>query len=463
MPQRLPQVTPTRLTGAALSGANAQTTFLLFAYAAGAATSLAIALLAGARLFAALKRSLGAGEWIRRSLGLAVLFAVAAIALGWDSGVLTRLSVAGTGRFEQALIRKIAPRTLATGDPSQGNVVPESHVYAARVSAAALQKLPIEGKLPSLAGATAWLNSVPLTPEALRGKVVVLDFWTYSCINCLRSLPYVKAWYEKYKGNGLVVIGVHAPEFAFEKDLDNVRRAVHDLSIKYPVALDNDYSIWRGFNNQYWPAHYFIDAEGRIRAHHFGEGEYDRSEAVIRQLLREAGAKNLSQDVAATISPTGVQVAPDGADMRSPETYVGYERAQHSASTPDFVSDRSQMYAAPAKPSLNEWGLTGRWTVEKESAALDRPGGKIFFRFHARDLHLVLGLSAADKPVRFRVTLDGAPPGTSHGVDTDSGGTGVVREHRLYQLIRQSGVVGEHTFMIEFIDAGVRAYAFTFG
>jgi len=453
------------LTGAALSGANAQTTLLLFAYAAGAATSLAVALLAGGRLFAALKRGLGAGEWIRRSLGVAVLLAVAAIAFGWDSGVLTRLSVAGTGRFEQALISNIAPRNFAGGGSlSQGNVAPGGDADANRLgaSAAGLQELPIEGNFPSLSGATAWLNSGPLTPEALRGKVVVIDFWTYSCINCLRSVPYVKAWYEKYKANGLVVIGVHAPEFAFEKDLDNVRRAVHDLGIVYPVALDNDYSIWRGFNNQYWPAHYFIDVEGRIRAHHFGEGEYDRSEAIIRQLLTEAGAKDLRQ-VATTASGAGVQVAPDLADMRSAETYIGYARANHFASSPEIAPDRSQMYTAPAKPSLNQWGLAGSWTVTKERAVLDRAGGKIFFRFHARDLHLVLGPGTAGKSVRFRVTLDGAAPGANHGVDTDSDGAGAVSEQRLYQLIRQSGDIGEHTFTIEFLDDGVQAYAFTFG
>lgn len=452
------------LTGAALSGANAHTTFLLFAYAAGAATSLAIALLAGGRLFAELKGSLAAGEWIRRSLGVAVLIAVAAIAFGWDSGVLTRLSVAGTGRFEQALITKIAPRGLvAGGGASQASrIAPEAGADRSNADGAAFHELPIEGRLPSLAGATAWLNTVPLTPEELRGKVVVIDFWTYSCINCLRSLPYVQAWYDKYKGNGLVVIGVHAPEFAFEKNLDNVRRAVQDLGITYPVALDNDYSIWRGFDNQYWPAHYFIDAEGRIRAHHFGEGEYDRSEAVIRQLLSEAGAKDL-RHVESPISATGVQVAPDAADMRSPETYIGYERAQRFASSPGIAPDRSQVYSAPAKPSLNQWGLDGNWTVDKERAVLEGADGKIFFRFHARDLHLVLGPGAAGKPVRFRVTLDGVAPGENHGVDTDFEGTGVVREQRLYQLIRQSGDIGERTFTIEFLDDGVHAYAFTFG
>jgi thiol-disulfide isomerase/thioredoxin len=307
------------------------------------------------------------------------------------------------------------------------------------------------------------LNSVALTPEALRGKVVVIDFWTYSCINCLRSLPYVKAWYNKYKEHGLVVIGVHAPEFAFEKDLENVRRAVHDLGINYPVALDNNYAIWRGFDNQYWPAHYFIDAEGRIRAHHFGEGEYDRYEATIRQLLAEVGVKDLPQSSMTAMPATGVQVAADDADIRSPETYMGYERAQRFSSASGFAPDQSKVYAPPAKLALNQWALAGAWTVDKEKAVLERVAGKIVFRFRARDLHLVLGPGADHKPIRFHVTLDGAPPDANHGVDIDSGGAGVVREQRLYQLIRQSGNVGEHTFTIEFLDAGVQAYAFTFG
>jgi thiol-disulfide isomerase/thioredoxin len=317
--------------------------------------------------------------------------------------------------------------------------------------------------LPSLAGATSWLNSAPLTPEVLRGKVVVIDFWTYSCINCLRSLPYIKGWYDKYKSHGLVVIGVHAPEFAFEKDLDNVRRAVQDLGLSYPVALDNNYVIWRGFDNQYWPAHYFIDAQGRIRGHHFGEGEYARSEEIIRQLLSEAGAADLPQKVITAMPAAGVQVAADDADIRSPETYVGYDRTEHFASVPNLLPDQSQEYALPDKLALNQWGLTGRWMVDKEKAVLDRAAGKITFRFHARDLHLVLGAGADHKPIRFRVTLDGAPPASRHGVDVDTGGNGTVGEQRLYQLIRQSGDVQDHTFTVEFLDAGVQAYSFTFG
>jgi thiol-disulfide isomerase/thioredoxin len=293
--------------------------------------------------------------------------------------------------------------------------------------------------------------------------VVLVDFWTYSCINCLRSLPYVKAWYDKYKDHGLVVIGVHAPEFAFEKDPGNVRRAVADLKVSYPVALDNDYAIWQGFNNQYWPAHYFIDAHGKIRAHHFGEGEYAESEQTIRYLLSEAGNTNLP---AAGVSPahaSGVQAAGDEQHVRSPETYVGYERAARFASPGGAVHESAHEYLSPAALDLNQWALAGRWQVDPEKAVLDKAPGKIAYRFYSRDLHLVLGAGADGKPLRFRVQLDGADPGASHGADTDASGQGTVTEQRLYQLIRQSGEVGEHTFSIEFLDPGVQAYSFTFG
>jgi len=440
------------LTGAAISGPSAQTTLLLFAYATGAAVSLAVALLAGGRVFAALKRGLGAGEWIRRGLGAAVLVAVAAIAFGLDSGVLTRLSLAGTDRIEQTLIASVRPPALlssAAAEPKPVDGAPGT--------------LPVEGQLPALSGATSWLNSPALTPAGLRGKVVLIDFWTYSCINCLRSLPYVSGWYEKYKDQGLVVIGVHTPEFAFEKDPDNVRRAVHDLGVMYPIALDSDYAIWRAFDNQYWPAHYFIDAEGRIRGHHFGEGDYAESEQVIRQLLTEAGFKDLPPAGVPLDQATGVKAAADESSMLSPETYVGYVRAQHFSSPSGVVSDQPQAYTAPEHLPLNDWALTGTWTVDEEKGVLDTAPGSIVFRFQARDLHLVLGPAADGKPVRFRVRLDGNQPGASHGVDTDAGGNGVVTEQRLYQLIRQPGDVGQHTFTIEFLDGGVRAYAFTFG
>jgi thiol-disulfide isomerase/thioredoxin len=321
--------------------------------------------------------------------------------------------------------------------------------------------LPVEGAMPPLDGAIAWLNSPKLTREQLRGKVVLVDFWTYSCINCLRSLPYIRAWAQKYKDHGLVVIGVHAPEFAFEKDIDNVRRAVRDLGVTYPVALDSNLTIWRAFNNEYWPAHYFIDAQGRIRHHHFGEGEYDDSERVIQQLLREAGYGNVPGGI---VNPDsgGVQAAADNSDMQSPETYVGYGRAAGFASG-DPVRDLSHVYTTPATLLPNQWGLTGDWTVVAEKAVLDHAPGKIVFRFHARDLHLVLGPAPGGKPVRFRVTLDGSAAGAAHGVDIDAAGNGTITTQRLYQLVRQSGTVTDRTFTIEFLDPGVQAFAFTFG
>jgi cytochrome c biogenesis protein CcdA/thiol-disulfide isomerase/thioredoxin len=460
------------LTGAAISGPNARTTLLLFAYAAGAATSLAVALLAGGRVFALLKKSLGTGEWIRRGLGVAVLLAVVAIMFGWDSTVLTRLSLNGTNRFEQSLIDKINPRNpdapggsmmaMSNSTMAMSNTKADGH--AMMMSAAKPGgSLPVEGEIPSFAGATLWLNSPPLTPESLRGKVVVVDFWTYSCINCLRALPYVKSWYEKYKDHGLIVIGVHAPEFAFEKDPNNVRRAVADLKITYPVALDNDYVIWQAFNNQYWPAHYFIDATGHIRAHHFGEGNYDESEQTIRTLLTEAGQSGLPPPGMGAAKAVGVQAPPDEAHDQSPETYVGYRRADNFASPGGFAQDQTHVYSAPAELKLNQWALGGSWSVDPEKAVLGASGGKIEFRFYARDLHLVLGPGSGGKPVRFRVTLDGAPPAASHGADTDSNGAGIIDGQRLYQLIRQSGAVGEHVFSIEFLDPGVQAYSFTFG
>ena len=452
------------LTGAALSGPNAHTTLLLFAYAAGAATSLAIAILAGGKVFAAMKRSLGAGEWIRRALGVAVLLGVATIAMGWDASVLTRLSLGGTNRLEQSLIDTIKPQAAAGGrDVSMVISADSAKQLAAMTGTEASAELPIEGQLPSLSGATAWLNSAPLTAEQLRGKVVLVDFWTYSCINCLRALPYVKMWYDKYHDHGLVIIGVHAPEFAFEKDLGNVRRAVADLGVRYPVALDNDYAIWQGFNNQYWPAHYFIDGSGRIRSHHFGEGEYANSEQIIRRLLTEAGYRDLPAEGAVPAAAGGVQAAGDEQHVRSPETYVGYARAERFASSGGLMPERSQNYQAPAALKLNQWALSGDWTVSAEKAVLGRASGKITYQFYARDLHLVLGPGRSGKAVRFRVQIDGTDPGESHGADTDANGRGTIQGQRLYQLIRQSGAVGEHRFSIEFLDPGVEAYSFTFG
>jgi cytochrome c biogenesis protein CcdA/thiol-disulfide isomerase/thioredoxin len=449
------------LTGAALSGPNVHTTLLLFVYAAGAATSLAVALLAGGKVFAALKRFLGAGEWVRRGLGVAVLAAVAAIALGWDSSVLTRLSLSGTNRLEQSLIDTIQPHVeVAAVDVAAARASTGATGFMAGQSS---QDLPIEGELPSLSGATAWFNSSALTPQVLRGKVVLVDFWTYSCINCLRALPYVKTWYEKYKDHGLVVIGVHSPEFAFEKDPGNVGRAIHDLGIAYPVALDDHYAIWQGFNNQYWPAHYFIDAAGHIRGHHFGEGNYQESEQLLRVLLTEAGYKDLPPAGMESAQVSGVQAPADEAQDESPETYIGSARAQNFRSPGGLAQDRLKDYTAPASLNLNQWALAGPWTVDPEKAVLHTAPGTIVYRFHARDLHLVLGPGAGGKPIRFRVLLDGKTPGVNHGSDTDENGVGVINEQRLYQLIRQSTSVGEHVFSIEFLDGNVQAYSFTFG
>jgi cytochrome c biogenesis protein CcdA/thiol-disulfide isomerase/thioredoxin len=459
------------LTGAVINGPSAQTTALLFAYALGAMTSLAIATVIGGRVFIAMKRSIGVGEWVRRGLGVAVLAAVVVIAFGWDTGTLTRLSTANTNRIEQSLLNRIHPEeesAVPTAAKTSGVMTDGAMTGGAMTGGAMMSNTahsggpPVEGDFPSLSGAVSWLNSTPLTPESLRGKVVLIDFWTYSCINCLRALPYIASWNEKYKDHGLVVLGIHAPEFAFEKNENNVKRAVRDLGIKYPVALDNNYAIWQSFNNQYWPAHYFIDAKGQIRGHHFGEGNYDESEELIRQLLTEAGAHDLPP-AASNVRKEGVQASADEKHVASPETYIGYERAQHFVSSGGFGRGETKSYSVPDSLKLNDWGLSGSWRVDAEKAVSPGAGGKIVFRFHARDLHLVLGPGVDGKPVRFRVTVDGKEPGASHGVDIDPSGAGVARDQRLYQLIRQSGDIGDRTFTIEFLDPGIQAYSFTFG
>jgi thiol-disulfide isomerase/thioredoxin len=332
---------------------------------------------------------------------------------------------------------------------------------AARRAAPAVVQLPDEGALPSLVGANAWLNSEPLTVEGLRGKVVLVQFWTYTCINWLRTLPYVRAWAEKYKGQGLVVVGVHSPEFYFEKDEDKVRRAAKELRVDYTVAIDSDHAVWRAFDNQYWPALYFADARGRVRHHHFGEGEYEESEKVIQQLLTEAGAV-VGREVV-SVEGRGIEAAADWGSLKTPENYVGYERAENFASPGGAQSDKRRVYAAPARLALNEWALSGDWTVGKQAVALNEAGGRITYRFHARDLHLVMGPSARGTSVRFRVTIDGQPPRAAHGIDVGEQGDGAAAEQRLYQLIRQPKPVAERQFEIEFFDSGVEAFAFTFG
>jgi thiol-disulfide isomerase/thioredoxin len=319
-----------------------------------------------------------------------------------------------------------------------------------------------DDELQGLRRATEWLNSPPLTQTDLRGKVVLVDFWTYTCINWLRTLPYVRAWAEKYRDHGLVVIGVHTPEFEFEEGSENVRAAVATLGISYPVAADNDYGVWRAFHNQAWPALYFVDARGRVRFRHFGEGRYEEAERTIQALLAEAGANGAPAELVLP-DARGVEAAADWASLKSPETYLGYERATGFASRSGPVYDARRTYAAPERLGLNRWALAGRWTMRRQFVALNDAGGRIAYRFHARDVHLVMGPATKGTEVRFRVRLDGHPPGAAHGGDVDEQGYGVVGEQRLYQLIRQPYPVVEHELEIEFLDAQVEAFAFTFG
>ncbi|HTX44723.1 MAG TPA: redoxin domain-containing protein [Solirubrobacteraceae bacterium] len=322
-------------------------------------------------------------------------------------------------------------------------------------------QLPIEGELPALDGATGWLNSEPLTAAAVRGRPVLVQFWTFTCINWLRTVPYIRAWWRKYRGDGLVVLGVHTPEFEVEADRAHVRRAVQERRINYPVAVDSDYRIWRAFGNSYWPALYSVDAEGKIRHHRFGEGEYEYSEIVIQLLLTAAGAADVSRDLV-SVEGRGAEAPADWSDLQSPETYIGYERAESFASLGGAAIDRAREYEAPEDLRVNHWALAGEWTIGRQAAEVEAAGGRIIHRFQARDLHLVMG-SADESPVRFRVLLDGEPPGDAHGVDTDERGEGVASEPRLYQLIRQPGRIRARRFEIAFLDPGARAYVFTFG
>jgi thiol-disulfide isomerase/thioredoxin len=327
-----------------------------------------------------------------------------------------------------------------------------------QVPPAAVQ-LPIEGEFPSLDDGIEWLNSPPLTPTALRDHVVLVDFWTYTCINWLRTLPYVRAWAHKYRDKGVVVVGVHTPEFAFEQDVDNVRRAVREMSIDYPVVVDNKYAIWNAFGNHYWPALYFVDAQGRVRHHQFGESDYEQSEVVIQHLLAENGV--IDRDLV-SVDGRGVEAAADWGSLQSLETYLGYERAENFASRGGAVGNR-HVYAIPAQLKLNQWALAGDWSVQREAARLNESGGWIAYRFHARGLHLILGPAVGGSSLRFRVLLDGRPPGGAHGVDIDHEGNGTVTDQRLYQLIRQPRPIADRQFEIEFLDSGVEAFAFTFG
>jgi thiol-disulfide isomerase/thioredoxin len=337
---------------------------------------------------------------------------------------------------------------------SPGTQLPFLHGYDAGPSG--------NTELASLERANEWLNSPPLTPQILRGKVVLVDFWTYTCINWRRTAPYVRAWAEKYRDQGLVVVGVHSPEFAFEKNVSNIRWAVKDMKIDYPVAVDSEHVIWRAFSNQYWPALYFIDAKGRVRYQYFGEGSYAQSEMMIQALLRESGAANISRQPV-SVEARGLEVAADWASLRTPESYVRYDGTETFVSPGGAALDKPRLYSLPAQLRLNEWALSGDWTIRRDASALNKPNGRIAYRFHARDLHMVMGPTAQGTHVKFRVLIDGSPPGAAHGTDVDAQGNGTVAEQRLYQLIRQEGPVEDREFQIEFLDMGAEAFAFTFG
>jgi len=428
------------LTGAALNGPSAETALLLLTYALGAATSLAAVLLFGRRVVAGAGGGLRWGEGLKRLSGAAVIAGTAAVWSGLDLGLLTRLSSAGTTRIEDCLL------TLLRGGNAQ---------------AAEAQPVPLTGPLRALLGAQQWLNTQPLQASDLQGKVVLVNFWTYSCINCLRALPYVRAWAETYKDRGLVVVGVHTPEFAFEKDAGNVRKALANLGVKHAVALDNDFGIWRAFSNRGWPALYLLDARGQIQHQVLGEGRYEQTEAKIRELLNEAG--NSVAGGKAGVTATSTQVAADERNLRSGETYIGYRQSSGFVSPDSLQEDLPALYRPATSLRTNQWSLDGKWTVGGEYATLNSSDGGITYRFHARDLHLVLAPPSPDRPVRFRVTIDGKAPGADHGFDTDADGWGTLTEDRLYQLVRQSGTVRDRLFEITFAEPGVRAYAFTFG
>lgn len=421
------------LASAALNGPGLGTSMLLLAFAAGAGSALALAWWFGRGATGALRRVLPAADRLRRVAGAAVLAGVAVPALGLDTSILTRIPTPATTALEQKLVERVDAKSAAD-----------------------------QGPLAALSGATGWINSPALDADSLRGKVVLVNFWTYSCINCLRTLPYLRAWAEKYRDAGLVIVGVHTPEFAFEKSPANVRRAIADLGIAYPVATDNNFAVWRGFRNQSWPAFHFVDSQGRLRQQVAGEHAYERSERMIQALLAEAGQ---TPPAGEPVRPQGhgTQAAPDIASLFSGESYVGYERATSFASGTRLQKDREALYTPPGWLRSGEWALAGQWRVEAERVVGVRSQARILHRFRARDLHMVLGPAPDGRPVRFRVLLDGKPAGVDHGSDTNARGEGVVDRQKLYQLIRQRSPGHEHLFEIEFLDEGAEAYAFTFG
>ncbi|MDR3575291.1 MAG: thioredoxin family protein [Anaerolineaceae bacterium] len=359
-------------------------------------------------------------------------------------------------KLNQPLLTKIHS---IFGTPIESKAEDRSTIQQIRSTAV---QLPVEGELPSFDGAIEWLNSPELTLADLRGKCVLIDFWTYTCINWLRTLPYIRAWKDKYKDNGLVVIGVHTPEFEFEKNIDNVRRAAKAMRVDYPIAIDNDYKIWRAFNNHYWPALYLADAQGRIRYHQFGEGEYEMSEMIIQRLLIDAGMSGITHELVSA-DAHGAEVAADWQNLNSPENYLGYERTENFALPTGMVLSQRHVYFAPEQLRLNEWSLSGDWTVNSQAIMLNNAGGRIANRFHARDLNLVMGPAVQGTSVRFRLFLDGYPPQAAHGIDVNDQGIGTITEQRMYQLIRQPQPIMDRRFEIEFLDPGVEAFVFTFG
>ncbi|MCD2166736.1 cytochrome c biogenesis protein DipZ [Comamonas koreensis] len=444
------------LSGAALAGPGTTTSLLLLCYAAGAGLALWAAMRISAGTLARLRAHWLPGERGRRVAGAAMLAAVLAVATGLDSRLLAQsgaLSGLGSNGLESSLLEAAMPSAqaaeLAGNNPGAPYTSP----------------LPVESTRPSLDGGTQWLNAAPQSIPALRGKVVLVNFWTYSCVNCLRTLPYVNAWAQKYADRGLVVVGVHAPEFAFEKDRSNVEKALQQLKISYPVVQDNGFRIWRAFNNQYWPALYLVDAQGRVRHHQFGEGGYAATERALNELLREAqvpSAATAAASTANTVPDTqGLGMAADTASLRSPELYLGYDKGGSLRLAGRPAPDKPTDYQ-PAALRLNTWTLQGNWTLKPEWVQANSAGGRLALRFEARDANLVLGAAGAS-PLRFRLTIDGQSPGIHHGSDVDAQGYGQVDATRLYQLVRQQGPVKQRTVEIEFLDAGARGYAFTFG
>jgi cytochrome c biogenesis protein CcdA/thiol-disulfide isomerase/thioredoxin len=434
------------LTGAALRGPGFDTALLLLAYALGASSSLAAGMLLGGRLAALAKQAMPWGDKVRRVLGAAIVLGAAAMWTGFDTGPLTRLSLANTFAFENRLVTALRPSPAAHPNPVVTNTVANS---------------ALSGPLLSVLGTTQWLNTPPITAADLRGQVVLVNFWTYSCINCLRALPYVRSWAAKYKDQGLVVIGVHTPEFAFEKDVGNIKSAADMLGVTYPIAVDSDFRIWRAFDNNAWPALYFLGSDGRIRHQAIGEGDYLASEAVIQKLLAEAG-HDANMNVA-EVEGEGAQAAADIGNLKSPETYLGYGQGSGFTSPGGIREDVPSLYRTIASLPLNRWTLDRTWTIHREFAELNDQTGSVSIRFHARDVHLVMGPSVPGTEIRFRVTIDGVAPGLNHGADTDADGWGTILDARLYQLVRQTDGSTDRSLKIEFIGKSARAFAFTFG